>query len=106
MDTVITLKEIELIAIKYAELVKQELNINSVYLYGSYVKGTNCADSDIDIAVVGDEFTGDPVKDTLKLMKIRRKVDIRIEPHAFKISDFESSNSYIQEILSTGIKIM
>lgn len=87
-------------------LVKQEFNVDSIYLYGSYAKGTNSVDSDIDIAVIGDEFTGDPVEDTLKLMRIRRKVDIRIEPHPFKISDFEEANSYIQEILNIWIKIL
>jgi len=31
---------IENIVKKYAELVKQELNVSSIYLYGSYAKGT------------------------------------------------------------------
>jgi uncharacterized protein len=106
MDTIADRKGIELIAKEYAELVKKELNVNSIYLYGSYTKGTNSVDSDIDIAVVGDEFSGDPVEDTLKLMKIRRKVDIRIEPHPFKTNDFIASNPYIQEIIDTGVKIM
>lgn len=106
IDKFINIKEIELIAKKYAELVKQEMNVASIYLYGSYVKGTNSKDSDIDIAIIGDEFTGDPVEDTMKLMKIRRKVDIRIEPHPFSVEDFDYTNDYVQEILDTGIKIM
>ena len=70
---------IENIVKKYAELVKQELNVSSIYLYGSYAKGTYSEDSDIDIAVIGENFIGDPIEDTLKLMRIRRKVDNRIE---------------------------
>jgi len=97
---------IENIVKKYAELVKQELNVSSIYLYGSYAKGTYSEDSDIDIAVIGENFIGDPIEDTLKLMRIRRKVDNRIEPHPFKSSDFDISNPYVQEILRTGIKIM
>ena len=97
---------IENIVKKYAELVKQELNVSSIYLYGSYAKGTYSEDSDIDIAVIGENFIGDPIEDTLKLMRIRRKVDNRIEPHPFKSSDFDLTNPYVQEILRTGIKIM
>lgn len=97
---------IELIAKKFAELVKSEMNIKNVYLYGSVVKGSNTEDSDIDIAVIGDDFIGDPVEDTFKLMKIRRKVDNRIEPHPFKSSEFDKSNPLVKEILSTGIKVL
>lgn len=97
---------IENIVKTYAELLMRELNVSSVYLYGSYAKGNYSEDSDIDVAVVGESFEGDPVEDTLKLMRIRRKVDNRIEPHPFKVSDFDLSNPYVQEILRTGIKII
>lgn len=99
-------KRIEEIAKRYAELLRKEININSIFLYGSYAKGTDRVDSDIDIAVVGNDFTGDIIEDTLKLMKIRRKVDLRIEPHPFKSSEFNASNPFVREILSTGIRIM
>ncbi len=39
--------------------------------------------SDIDVAVVGDNFTGDPVEDILTHMRMRRKIDYRIEPRPF-----------------------
>jgi len=100
------LASIELIARKFAELVKNEMKINSVYLYGSVVKGTSTEDSDIDIAVVADDSIGDPVEDTFMLMKIRRKVDNRIEPYPFKSSEFDKSNPFVKEILTTGNKII
>ncbi|OPJ57341.1 nucleotidyltransferase domain-containing protein [Clostridium oryzae] len=106
MDTIISNSEITKIVEKYAQLLSKELKINSIYLYGSYAKGTFSNDSDIDIAVIGEDFIGDPVEDTLKLMRIRRKVDNRIEPHPFRVKDFDTSDPYVQEILNTGIKIM
>ena len=99
-------KKIEDIAREFADLVKKEMNIKSVYLYGSFVKNTGSADSDIDIAVIGDDFIGDPIEDTLKLMRLRRKVDNRIEPYPFKSDDFNISNPLVQEILNTGIRII
>lgn len=106
MASYINREKIEKIAKQYAELVKTEISIDSVYLYGSYAKGTDSEDSDIDIAVVGEDFIGDPVEDTLKLMKLRRKIDKRIEPHPFKSIDFDISNPYVLEIINTGIRII
>lgn len=101
-----TRERIEEIARKYGKLVKEELDVKNIYLYGSYAKGTYTSDSDIDIAVVGDDFTGDPIEDTLMLMKIRRKIDNRIEPRPFKTCYFNSSNPFVKEIIETGIMIM
>jgi len=98
--------EIKRIVKEFADLVNKELNVSEVYLYGSYAKGTYSEDSDIDIAVVGENFIGDPVEDILKLMRIRRKIDNRIEPHPFKSSEFKLSNPYVREILETGIKVL
>ena len=94
-------KEIERVAGRYAELLKKEMNIDSIYLYGSYINGDYTEDSDIDIAVIAEEFTGDIVEDTLRLMKLRRKIDNRIDPHPFK--NYE--DPFIEEIIDTGVKI-
>ena len=89
---------------KYSELVVDLLSPKMIVLYGSYAKGTAREDSDIDI--VADEFSGDKVKDILTLMKIRREIDNRIEPHPFRSDDFDVSNSFVKDIVSTGIRIM
>lgn len=90
---------------RYAELLKQELNIAGVYLYGSYVKGNFSEDSDIDIAVVSSDFTGDLISDMLKLMRIRRRVDNRIEPHPFTIEEFNEHNPFVKEIMKNSIRV-
>ena len=94
------------IARDFGKLVQKELDVKNVYLYGSYAKGNFSEDSDIDIAVVGDDFVGDPIEDTMLLMRIRRKVDYRIEPRPFKTSDFNKSNPISKEIMETGVLIM
>ena len=99
-------EKIDEIIIKYSRLVQKEIDVKHVYLYGSYAKGNHSSDSDIDIAIIGDDFSGDPIEDTLKLMRIRRKTDNRIEPRPFKTSDFNSSNPLAREIMNTGIKVM
>lgn len=93
--------EITAIATKYAALVKKEMNVDAVYLFGSFVKGNDDQDSDIDIAVITDDFSGDIIEDTLKLMKIRRKVDIRIEPHPLR-----KNNPFAKEVIASGHRII
>jgi predicted nucleotidyltransferase len=90
---------------KYAELLKETMDVKGVYLFGSFVRGGFDEDSDIDVAVISDEFNGDIVDDTLKLMRIRRKVDNRIEPHPFLAKDFNENNPFVRELMSNNIKV-
>lgn len=92
--------------LKYADNLKQHLDLHSVYLFGSYAKGKSHQDSDIDIAVVAEGFSGDIIEDTHMLMKFRRNIDKRIEPHPFSIHEFTVDNPFVREIINTGIKII
>ena len=94
------------IARRYADALRMEFDLQELYVYGSYAKGTQRTDSDIDIAVVADAFTGDTVEDTWRLMKLRRNIDIRIEPHPFLPSDFTQANPAALEVMRTGIRIV
>ena len=76
-----------------------------VRIIGSYAKGNTNVDSDIDLAVVFENLS-DTFDMQVQLMKIRRKFDTRIEPHAFRESDFEPSNPLAKEILTRGIKML
>lgn len=70
-----------------------------IFLFGSYAKGNFKEDSDIDIAVVLKNFSSQSDMQ-LELMRLRRKIDSRIEPHPFRESEFERSNPIVNEILS------
>ena len=44
---------------KYLKLLKENgFSLNDAYLFGSYAKGNNTKWSDIDIAIVSDDFKG------------------------------------------------
>lgn len=95
-------------AIKVAQLYALAINKNykfiKVILFGSYMKGTQREESDIDIAVVLNDYNN--LMDTqLDLMKLRRKIDSRIEPHPFREKDFNMSNPLVSEILKYGQEI-
>ena len=98
-------KEIIEIAKRYTDfLKKQNYRITKAYLFGSYAKGTNREESDIDIAIIFKELS-DAVDMQIKLMKLRRKFDVRIEPHPFDEKDLEENNPFLNEILKTGISL-
>ncbi|HDZ90341.1 MAG TPA: hypothetical protein ENH37_06650 [Deltaproteobacteria bacterium] len=42
----------------------------------------------------------------VELMKLRRRFDTRIEPHAFRESDFDVSIPLAREILTTGLELV
>jgi len=92
------------IADKYITLISQIYSVRKAILFGSFANGTNHDDSDIDIAVILD--SSDDIIDTqIEMMKLRRNVDLRIEPHPFRCQDFNDSNPVANEIMKYGIEI-
>ena len=91
---------------KYANTICENYNVYAIILFGSYAKGTNNESSDIDIAIITDDFTNDIIDEELNLMKLRRKIDTRIEPHLIRIKDYKNATTpFIQEVIATGIKV-
>lgn len=101
-----TREQINDLALQFAGCLEEHLKLHRLYIFGSYSNGNYHADSDIDIAVVADGFTGDKVEDTFLLMRIRRNIDKRIEPHPFSVEEFTKDNPMAKEILLTGIRII
>lgn len=60
-------------------------------------------DSDIDIAVILSDMS-DSHEELVKMMKLRRKISLLIEPHPIRMKDFES-HPLFSEIKKHGIKI-
>ncbi len=89
---------------EYVKEISKYYNIKEVYLFGSYAKGTNNVDSDIDVAIVinSDNNIFDLM---VELMMLTQNIDLRIEPHPIKVKDFEEGNPFVQEIIDTGIKV-
>ena len=92
------------IANQYIDTLSTKYVILQAFMFGSFAKGTNHADSDIDIAIVVKNVT-DIIDTQIDMMKIRRKVDLRIEPHPFLSEDFNKDNPVVSEILKSGIQI-
>ena len=92
------------IAKKYVQKVSEQFIVKNAMLFGSYVKGTNNEDSDIDIALIFEKVP-DVIDTQIELMKLRRNIDLRIEPHPFRIEDFNIDDPIVNEIMNNGVKI-
>jgi len=93
------------IAKRYVESLSSKFQIESAILFGSFAKGTNHQDSDIDIALVF-KSVDDIIDLQIQLMQMRTDDDLLIEPHPFHISDFNISNPAVAEIKKNGIELL
>jgi len=95
--------EVISIVSKYKVLVSKHFDIENMILFGSYAKGNQKEDSDIDVAIVVDSIQQDFFSYAPLLWKLRREIDDRIEPILIERSKDESG--FLMEILKTGFII-
>ncbi len=88
------------------ELEKNGIKISEVFIFGSQAKRTAKEESDINIALISDAFTGDRFEDRRRIVPLRRRIDSRIEPIPFRPEDFNDGGMLVEEIKSTGKKIL
>ncbi|MEO0539160.1 MAG: nucleotidyltransferase domain-containing protein [Cyanobacteria bacterium P01_A01_bin.123] len=101
-------KDIELVHAQlnlYVEKLSHSIQVTAAYLFGSYARGNATQDSDIDILVLSPDFSDDPTNNLMLLMKARRGIDLRIEPHPIRPKDFNNTHPFIKEIMPDLIPI-
>ena len=89
---------------KYIQSIPEDMGVKKAYLFGSYAKGIAHRDSDIDIALIVENMP-DFFQTQRDLMRLRRNIDLRIEPHPINEKDFNQNNPFAFEIQTTGIEI-
>ena len=91
----------------FAEAIRtQGVGLRAVILFGSYARGEQKEWSDIDVALVADEFIGVSFEDIKRFIDITiQKPYFFIESHTFNTREFEQGSPFIEEIKRTGIVI-
>ncbi len=97
-------KSVIRIAENFLNYIPEEIDVKGAYLFGSHVRGTEGEESDIDIAVIIKNMS-DFFDVQMKLMRTRRLVDLRIEPHPIDEKDFSDQDPFVHEIKQNGIEI-
>lgn len=91
---------------KFLEEVKKEhLSIDQAFLFGSYANGNYNKYSDIDIAIISNDFVGNNFLDSRRLDNAIFNSSIDIEVHTFRPDDFIKKTPLVMEILKSGYKI-
>ncbi len=85
---------------KYADVVTEQLSPASIVLFGSYARGESNDDSDIDVAVIFNGFSGDWLKTSSVLWRLRRGISYDIEPHLLDSTDDKSG--FVKHVFKTG----
>jgi predicted nucleotidyltransferase len=89
-----------------SEVQSTGLHLHKVILFGSYAIDKQKQWSDIDVALVADEFTGMGYYDMAYFARINNKKPyILIETKTYPLSYFEKGDPFIDEIKRTGIEI-
>ena len=96
-------REVINIVKKYVNSISNIEKPEKIYLYGSYSKGKANKDSDIDVALVYDEFNGNYIKTLGDLYFKTIDIDTRIEP--IIIERKNDPSGFLYDIEKTGIEI-
>ena len=87
---------------EYSKLVVNNMIVNKIILYGSYARGDNRKDSDIDVAIIvpKSSISKDILEDMAKLFKLRRNISTDIEP--ILLIDEEDESGFLENISEYG----
>ncbi|WP_028575866.1 nucleotidyltransferase domain-containing protein [Desulfonatronovibrio hydrogenovorans] len=86
-------------------LESSRIRIRHAILFGSRTAGRADEWSDIDIAIVSDDFEGIRFKDKEKIRKTTLATSFLLSPLPFKTSDFSDDNPLVRHIKATGLTI-
>ena len=88
------------------ELLIDGIPLDKVILFGSYARNQQNPDSDIDVVLVSELFTGFGFEDRKHFSKINiRKEFVTIETKTYPSSYFEQGDPFISEILKSGVEL-
>jgi predicted nucleotidyltransferase len=89
--------------VKYKLLISSHFDVDKVILFGSYARGTQKTDSDIDVAVIVNSVDTDFFTYAPLLWKLRLEIDNRIEP--VLLINGQDDSGFLKELQQTGIEI-
>jgi predicted nucleotidyltransferase len=85
---------------RYVDAVKKEFSPSVVILFGSHVNGKPHEDSDIDVGVVFNDFTGDWRKTSSRLWNLAYDISWDIEPHLLDTA--QDKSGFVKHVFKTG----
>ena len=89
------------------EVLRAEgLNTTAAYIYGSQAVGTPHRDSDIDVAIVSPDLSGDHLEDWCRLNRLATQIDVRMEVIGFRPEQFRDEHPLVWEVQTKGVRLV
>ncbi len=99
-------KQVEVIIKEYINALKaKKIRVEKAILFGSYARGQENKDSDIDIAIISPDFGQDYLEEAVMLKKISETVDLDISPRPYSTEEYKkvSPGQFLHdEIINKG----
>ena len=86
-------------------LRQAQVDVAAAYLYGSHSAGVAGPHSDIDVAVVSSDLSGDRLQDWMTLNRISSRIDARMEVIGFRPEQFQDENPLVWEVKTRGLQL-
>jgi predicted nucleotidyltransferase len=89
------------------EIKHSGVHLRKIVLFGSYSRNEQNQWSDIDVALVADEFTGIGFDDVGFFARtLVKRASLNIQPRTYNTNDFTpEKDPFVEEIMRTGIEI-
>lgn len=98
--------EIKALVNRYIQVLeKSDIRIQKAILFGSYASQKYDKWSDIDIALISDDFEGVRFKDKEKIRKITLSVSPLLSPLPYKTKNFSNDDPFVRHIKETGLSL-
>lgn len=103
-----TAVDIKRIIGEYVARLQPEVRVAKVILFGSHARGTAHEWSDVDIAVISNDFKKMKPLERIEFLAIRSKgCDPGLEPLPFTLDEYENAShlDFLGEIKRTGLVV-
>ena len=87
-------------------LSEAKIDVEVAFLYGSHATARGRPDSDIDVAIVSPDLSGDRLLDWMRLNRISSQIDVRMEVIGFRPEQFRDENPLVWEVKSRGFQLV
>lgn len=88
------------------DLRAAQIHVKAAYLYGSYAASDAGPDSDIDVAVISQDLSGNRLEDWMRLNRISSRIDVRMEVIGFRPEQFRDENPLAWEVKTRGLQLV
>jgi uncharacterized protein len=98
--------EIRPILSRYLQKLEQDgLHVRKAFLVGSHASGRSGPWSDIDVALVSDDYEGNRYMDKERIRRSTLAVSSPLAPVPFRTADFTDNNPFVNHIRETGLPL-